>query len=291
MPHKAGFVNIIGKPNAGKSTLMNALVGEKLSIITSKVQTTRHRILGILNGHNYQIVFSDTPGIIQPHYMLQQAMMKTIDTALEDADIFLLMTEINDDFDNIAITGKISAAAVPVLLLLNKIDLSNQTEVNEKIAYWKEKHPAFEIIPVSALNNFNIDFVLSRIVELLPVAEPYYPKEELTDKSERFFAAEIIREKILQNYQKEIPYSVEVVVENFREEKSIIRMSAVIYVNRDSQKAIIIGSKGTALKKTGTQARKELEKFFGNKVFIELYVKVSKNWRDNDKQLKRFGYL
>lgn len=291
MAHKAGYVNIIGNPNVGKSTLMNVLVGENLSIITPKIQTTRHRIIGIVNDGDYQIVFSDTPGLLEPHYLLQEAMMKTVNTALEDADIFLLMTEVDGNFVHDNVLQKIVNSKIPVLLLINKIDLSNQEVVNEKINNWKAKYPSFDIIAISALEKFNIDTVLNKIITLLPESEPYFSKDELTDKPERFFVSEIIREKILKFYQKEIPYSVEIEVESFKEEESIIKLRAIIYVARDSQKGIIIGHNGAALKKVGTEARKDLERFFQKQVFIELYVKVNPDWRDNEKQLKRFGYI
>jgi GTP-binding protein Era len=291
MAHKAGFVNIIGNPNVGKSTLMNVLVGEKLSIITPKIQTTRHRILGISNDKDYQIVFSDTPGVLKPHYLLQEAMMKNVESALEDADVFLLMTEIGEDFNDERVLNKITKSGIPVLLLINKIDTSSQEKVMEKINHWKNAYPAFDIIPLSALEKFNTDLVLNKITSLLPESEPYFPKDELTDKPEKFFVSEIIREKLLRFYQKEIPYCAEVLIEEFKEESTIIRIRAIIYVARETQKGIIIGHKGAALKKTGTEARKDLEDFFQKHVYLELYVKVNKDWRDNEKQLKRFGYL
>ena len=291
MTHKAGFVNIIGNPNVGKSTLMNAFVGERLSIITSKAQTTRHRILGIVNGEDFQILFSDTPGIIKPAYELQASMMDFVKSAFEDADILIYMVEIgetalkDEDFFN-----KITNAKIPVLLLINKIDKSSQEEVEEKIAYWQEKVPNATIFAISALENFNIDSVFEKIVELLPVSPAFYPKDQLTDKPERFFVNEAIREKILMHYKKEIPYSVEIDTEEFFEEENIIKIRSVIMVERDSQKGIIIGHKGTALKRVGTEARKDLEKFFGKKIFLELYVKVNKDWRSKKDQLRRFGY-
>ena len=291
MTHKAGFVNIIGNPNVGKSTLMNALVGEKLSIITSKSQTTRHRILGIVNGEDYQIVFSDTPGIIKPAYELQESMMDFVKGAFEDADVLIYMVEVgekelkNEDFFRRIINSKI-----PVILLLNKIDKSSQEEVQEKIDFWKKKVPNSFVYIISALEKFNVDTVFYKIIELLPEAPPFYPKDQLTDKPERFFVNEAIREKILQQYKKEIPYSVEVDTESFIEEDDIIKIRAVIMVERETQKGIIIGHKGTAIKRVGTDARKDLQFFFGKKIFLELYVKVNKNWRSNDRQLKRFGY-
>jgi len=291
MKHKAGFVNIIGNPNVGKSTLMNVLIGEKLSIITSKAQTTRHRILGIFNTDDYQVVFSDTPGIIKPAYELQESMMDFVKTAFEDADVLIYMVETGEkDLKNEAFFKKIKEVKIPVLLLLNKIDKSSQEMLEQQVAYWKETVPNAEIHPISALENFNIPTVMKRIVELLPESPPFYPKDQLTDKPERFFVNETIREKILMHYKKEIPYSVEIETEEFKEEKKIIRIRSVIMVERDTQKGIIIGHKGAALKRVGTEARKDLEKFFGKKIFMELYVKVNKNWRSNNNMLKRFGY-
>jgi len=291
MKHKAGFVNIIGNPNVGKSTLMNVLIGEKLSIITSKAQTTRHRILGIVNTDDYQVVFSDTPGIIKPAYELQESMMDFVKTAFEDADVLVYMVETGEkDLKNEAFFNKIKEVKIPVLLLLNKIDKSSQELLEQQVAYWKETVPNAEIHPISALENFNIPTVMKRIVELLPESPPFYPKDQLTDKPERFFVNETIREKILMHYKKEIPYSVEIETEEFKEETKIIRIRSVIMVERDTQKGIIIGHKGAALKRVGTEARKDLEKFFGKKIFMELYVKVNKNWRSNNNQLKRFGY-
>lgn len=289
--HKSGFVNIIGNPNVGKSTLMNAFVGEKLSIITSKAQTTRHRIFGIVNGDDFQVVFSDTPGIIKPAYELQESMMGFVKSALEDADVLLYMVEIgekglkDEDFFK-----KIEKSQMPVLLLLNKIDTSEQSFLEEQVDYWKGLLPKVEVHPISALENFGVEEVFQRILELLPEGPAYFPKDQITDKPERFFVNESIREKILQNYKKEIPYAVEVETEEFIEDEKIIRIRSVIMVERDSQKGIIIGHKGTALKKVGIAARKDLEKFFGKQVHIELYVKVNKNWRSNQNQLKRFGY-
>jgi len=291
MSHKAGFVNIIGNPNVGKSTLMNAFVGEKLSIITSKAQTTRHRILGIVNGDDFQVVLSDTPGIIKPAYELQESMMDFVKSAFEDADVLLYMVEIgeqelkDEDFFN-----KIKGSKIPVLLLLNKIDKSNQEQLENQVQLWSEKVPNAEIFPISALEGFNITEVFNRIIDLLPESPPFYPKDQLTDKPERFFINETIREKILIHYKKEIPYAVEVETEEFLEEDTIIRVRSVIMVERDTQKGIIIGHKGSALKRVGTEARIDLEKFFGKQIHIELYVKVNKNWRSNQQQLKRFGY-
>ena len=289
--HKAGFVNIIGNPNVGKSTLMNAFVGEKLSIITSKAQTTRHRILGIVNGDDFQVVLSDTPGIIKPAYELQESMMGFVKSAFEDADVLIYMVEIGEkELKDEAFFNKITNSKIPVLLLLNKIDNSNQEELETQSALWQEKVPNAEFYPISALEGFNVKNVLERIVELLPESPPFYPKDQLTDKPERFFVNEKIREKILMHYKKEIPYAVEVDTEEFHEEDSIIRMRSVIMVERETQKGIIIGHKGSALKRVGVEARKDLEKFFGKQVHLELYVKVNKNWRSNQNQLKRFGY-
>lgn len=291
MGHKSGFVNIIGNPNVGKSTLMNAFVGEKLSIITSKAQTTRHRILGIVNGDDFQMILSDTPGIIKPAYELQSSMMDFVKSAFEDADILLYMVEIGEkSLKDEHFFTKLQHSEIPVLLLLNKIDTSEQHILEEQVQFWQEQLPKAEIHPISALQNFNVKEVFHRILELLPESPPYYPKDQLTDKPERFFVNEIIREKILQFYKKEIPYSVEIDTEEFFEDESIIRMRSVIMVERDSQKGIIIGHKGVALKRVGVEARKDLEKFFDKQVYLELYVKVNKNWRNDPKQLKRFGY-
>lgn len=289
--HKAGFVNIIGNPNVGKSTLMNAFVGEKLSIITSKAQTTRHRILGIVNGDDFQMILSDTPGIIKPAYQLQSSMMDFVKSAFEDADVLLYMVEIGEKaLKDEAFFEKIKNSKIPVLLLLNKVDTATQDLLEEQVQYWQEMLPSVELHPISALSNFNVKGVFERIVELLPKSPAYYPKDQLTDKPERFFVNETIREKILLNYKKEIPYAVEIETEEFFEDEDIIRMRAVIMVERDSQKGILIGHKGAALKKVGVESRKDLEKFFGKQVHIELYVKVNKNWRSNARQLKRFGY-
>ncbi|MEZ0005846.1 GTP-binding protein Era [Flavobacterium sp. 28YEA47A] len=291
MSHKAGFVNIIGNPNVGKSTLMNAFVGERLSIITSKAQTTRHRILGIVNGEDFQVVLSDTPGIIKPAYELQSSMMDFVKLAFEDADVLIYMVEVGEkELKDESFFNKIIHAKIPVLLLLNKIDKSNQEQLEEQIALWKEKVPNAEIYPISALENFNVKEVFARIIELLPESPPFYPKDALTDKPERFFVNEIIREKILINYEKEIPYSVEIETEEFIEDENIIRIRSVIMVERDTQKGIIIGHKGLALKKVGVQSREDLEKFFGKQIHIELFVKVNKDWRSNAYQLRRFGY-
>ena len=291
MNHKAGFVNIIGNPNVGKSTLMNAFVGERLSIITSKAQTTRHRILGIVNGENFQIIFSDTPGIIKPAYELQESMMDFVKSAFDDADILIYMVEIGETaLKDEQFFNKITNANIPVLLLINKIDTSNQETVEKSVIYWQEKVPNAEVFLISALENFNIQTVFNRIIELLPQSPPFYPKDQLTDKPERFFVNEAIREKILLHYKKEIPYAVEVDTEEFLESDNIIRIRAVIMVERDTQKGIIIGHKGDAIKRVGIEARKDLEKFFDKKIHLDLYVKVNKNWRSDKRQLRRFGY-
>jgi len=289
--HKAGFVNIIGNPNVGKSTLMNAFIGEKLSIITSKAQTTRHRILGIVNGDDFQVILSDTPGIIKPAYELQESMMDFVKSAFEDADVLLYMVEIGEkELKDEAFFNKIKNSKIPVLLLLNKIDNSNQEQLEEQAELWQNKVPNAEFFPISALQGFNVKNVFDRIIELLPESPAFYPKDQLTDKPERFFVNEAIREKILMHYKKEIPYAVEVDTEEFFEEDKIIRMRSVIMVERETQKGIIIGHKGSALKRVGVEARKDLEKFFGKQVHLELYVKVNKNWRSNQNQLRRFGY-
>ncbi len=291
MEHKAGFVNIIGNPNVGKSTLMNVLMGEKLSIITHKAQTTRHRILGILNEENYQIVFSDTPGIIKPAYKLQESMMNFVQSAFQDADVLIYMVEIGEkSLKDEALFEKIKNTKIPLLLLINKIDLAQQKAVEEQINLWKEKVPNADILPISALNKFNIEKILVRIKELLPEAPAFYEKDAITDKPERFFVSESIREKILKHYKKEVPYSVQVEVEEFKEEEEIIRIRAIIFVMRESQRGIIIGHKGAGIKRIGTESRKELERFFGKKIFLETPVKVKKNWRDDRRQLKSFGY-
>jgi GTP-binding protein Era len=291
MSHRSGFVNILGNPNVGKSTIMNALVGEKLSIITSKAQTTRHRIMGIVNGDDFQIVYSDTPGILKPRYKLQESMMTFVNIALTDADIILYVTDVTEKTgDETGYTAKILESGIPVIVAINKIDLSNQQDLERITGFWEEKFPGSPIIPVSALKVFNLDTLLNAVVSKLPEGAPYFPKDQLTDKYERFFASEIIREKILMNYQKEIPYSAEVEIESFKEEESIIRIRALIHVTRESQKGIVIGHKGEKLKKTGTEARLDMEEFFGKKVFLEMYVKVTKDWRDKPQELKRFGY-
>jgi GTP-binding protein Era len=291
MTHKAGYVNIIGNPNVGKSTLMNAFVGERLSIITSKAQTTRHRILGIVNGDDFQILFSDTPGIIKPAYELQASMMDFVKSAFEDADILIYMIESGEKaLKDQEFFKKITNTKVPVLLLINKIDQSSQEEVEKQMAYWQEKVPNALVYPISALEKFNVNTIFDKIVELLPLSPPFYPKDQLTDKPERFFVNEAIREKILMHYKKEIPYSVEIETEEFYEDDKIIKIRSIIMVERDSQKGIIIGHKGLSLKRVGTEARKDLEKFFEKKIFLELYVKVNKDWRNNKNQLRRFGY-
>jgi GTP-binding protein Era len=292
MKHQSGFVNIIGHPNVGKSTLMNQLVGEKLSIITSKAQTTRHRILGIVNEENYQIVYSDTPGIIDPAYKLQEGMMKFVYNSLEDADVILLMVECGQkSLKNESLLKYIKKTELPVLVLVNKIDLKDQKLLEEQVGYWSEIFPNAEITPISALHEFNIDYVKNRIIDLLPECPPYYPKDSLTDKSERFFVEEKIREKILMTYDQEVPYSVEVAVEEFKESEDIIRIRANIFVARDSQKGILIGKGGSKLKKVGSEARVDLQKFFEKQIYLNLFVKVNKDWRNDEKQLKRFGYL
>jgi GTP-binding protein Era len=289
--HKAGFVNIIGNPNVGKSTLMNAFVGEKLSIITSKAQTTRHRILGIVNGEDFQMILSDTPGVIKPAYGLQESMMDFVKSAFEDADVLLYMVEIGEKaLKDQKFYERLKNSKVPVLLLLNKIDTADQKLLEDQVQYWQAEFPEAELYPISALNNFNVKEVFGRIIELLPEAPPYYPKDQLTDKPERFFVNETIREKILKYYKKEIPYSVEIETEEFFEDEKIIRIRSIILVERDSQKGILIGHKGKALKKVGVQSRKELESFFDKQVHLELVVKVAKNWRSDPNQLRRFGY-
>ena len=289
--HKSGFVNIIGNPNVGKSTLMNAFIGEDLSITTPKAQTTRHRILGLLNNDEYQIVFSDTPGIIQPGYALQEHMMDFVQSTFEDADVFLFLTEPSEKpLKDERFLRKLKDTEVPVLLIINKIDLTEQKELERVVEHWQQVLPNAEIYPVSALNNFNTDVLLQRILELLPEGPSYFSKEELSDKDERFFVSEMVREAILKNYQKEIPYAVQVEVEEFKEEENIIRIRSTIYVERDTQKSIIIGHQGKMIKRTGTDARKRMEAFFKKKIFLDLFVKVRKNWRQNEDQLRRFGY-
>lgn len=291
MDFKAGFVNILGNPNVGKSTLMNRLVGERLSIITNKSQTTRHRIKGIVNGENYQIIFSDTPGVVKPSYKMQEYMLDFSKSAIIDADIILYVTDTVESNDkNPDFIQKVNASEAPVLLVINKIDLTTPDKLDTLFDRWKELIPRAEIFPISATENFNVDNLYQRILELLPVGEPYFGKDDLTDMPARFFVNEIIREKILLNYEKEVPYSVEVVVEEFKEDDKRINISAVINVERESQKGILIGKQGAALKKVGTEARKDIETFFGKKVFLSLFVKVLKDWRNKENELKQFGY-
>ncbi|MDE7467553.1 MAG: GTPase Era [Muribaculaceae bacterium] len=291
--HKAGFVNIVGNPNVGKSTLMNDLVGERVSIITNKVQTTRHRIMGIVNTPDYQIVFSDTPGVLSPKYKLQESMLSYSEGALTDADVLLYVTDVVEDpTKNADFLARVAAEKVPVLLVINKIDLlKGQNDLEKIVARWKEMLPNAEIFPTSAKEGFNVNNLMSRIVELLPEGEPYFGKDALTDKPARFFVTEIIREKILTNYDKEVPYSAEVIVEKFEEKEKSIHIMAVIYVERDSQKGILIGKGGEKLKKVGTEARKDIEKFFDKSVFLELFVKVEPNWRNRENKLRSFGYI
>lgn len=289
--HKSGFVNIVGNPNVGKSTLTNLLVGEKISIITSKAQTTRHRILGIVNTEEYQIVYSDTPGVLHPNYKLQESMMNFSVSALNDADVLLYMTDvIEKNVKNEEFLSKVQKVEVPVLLLINKIDQTNQQDLEQLVSEWHELLPKAEIYPISALNKFNIETVKKRIIELLPESPPYFEKDAMTDRPARFFVTEIVREKILLYYQKEIPYSVEVIVEEFKEEKDIINIRILIVTERPTQKGIIIGHQGKALKKVGMMARKDIERFFDKKVFLEMYVKVENDWRNRDNLLKQYGY-
>ncbi len=289
--HKAGFVNIIGKPNAGKSTLMNALVGEKLSIVTPKAQTTRHRIISILNGEDYQIVFSDTPGIIDPGYKMQECMMAFVDEAFKDADVLIYLVDASERPEAEHLSPDLIATKIPVILVINKVDQSTQEKIDDNIIKWKKILPNAELIVVSALRKFNIDSLTNLIVNLLPESPPYYDKDTLTDRSQRFFVSEIIREKALLLYYKEIPYCIEIDIDEFKEEENIFRISAIIYVVRDSQKVIVIGEGGKSIKRLGTDARKDIEEFLGKKVFLQLFVKVQKNWRDNVLLLKKFGYI
>ena len=289
--HKSGFVNIVGNPNVGKSTLMNALVGEKISIITSKAQTTRHRILGIVNGEDFQIVYSDTPGVLKPNYKMQEAMLEFSKSALTDADVLLYVTDVVDRPEkNAKFVKMVNASSAPVILVINKIDQIDQKQLEKKVEEWKNIIPRAEILPMAALHKFNLEPLLRRIKELLPESPPFFDKDQLTDKPARFFVTEIIREKILLNYDKEIPYSVEVEVERFKEEENIIRINALIYVERDSQKGIIIGRGGKSLKHIGIEARKDIEAFFDKQVYLELYVKVEKDWRSKEDKLRQFGY-
>lgn len=291
MAHKSGFVNIVGSPNVGKSTLMNQLVGEKLSIVTSKAQTTRHRILGIVNDENYQIVFSDTPGVVNAAYKLHEAMMEYVNTSLKDADILLFITDtFESEMNHKETLEKIKKLKVPVLCLINKIDLSNQENLTQRVQYWQEQLPAALIYPISALHKFNIDQIWKKILELIPESPPYYDKEEISDRPMRFFISEIIREKIFLHCQKEIPYSCQVEIEDYKEEESLTRIRAIIIVERDSQRGIIIGKGGEMLKRIGREARLEMEKFVGQKVFLENYVKVDKDWRSTEAKLKKYGY-
>lgn len=291
MAHKSGFVNILGNPNVGKSTIMNSLVGEKLSIVTPKVQTTRHRIMGIVNGEDFQIVYSDTPGILKPKYSLQESMMDFVNSAVTDADLILYTTDVTEKNPGPSeYLDRIKQSGIPVIVIINKIDLSNQGELETLVEKWSNLFPDSQIIPVSALKNFNLDTLLKAILDRLPEGPAYYPKDQLTDRYERFFAAEIIREKILLNYKKEIPYSVEIEIESFKEEEKLLRISAIIHVERDNQKGIIIGHKGSMLKKTGTEARIEMEDFFRKKVFLEMRVRVTRDWREKPNILKKFGY-
>lgn len=289
--HKAGFVNIVGNPNVGKSTLMNLLVGERISIATFKSQTTRHRIMGIVNTEEAQIVFSDTPGVLKPNYKLQESMLAFSESALQDADVLLYVTDVVEKTDkNDEFLDKVEKLNVPILVLINKIDLSNQKELEDLVSEWQKKLPNAEVYPISAMAKFNVDNVLHRIMELLPDSPPYFDKDQLTDKPARFFVTEIIREKILLYYDKEVPYSVEAVVEQFKETDTGIRISAVLYVERESQKGIIIGHRGVALKKMSTEARKSLENFFGKHIYLEIFVKVDKDWRNSTKRLEAYGY-
>lgn len=290
-PHKAGFVSIIGKPNVGKSTLMNAMVGERLSIITSKAQTTRHRIMGILSGDDFQIIYSDTPGIIKPEYELHETMMRFVTSSFEDSDLILFVTDLYEKYEGEKVIDYLKEVNVPVILVMNKIDLAKGSQAEDKVDYWKEIMNFHDTVMVSALENTGIEGVFEKIIEHLPEHPAYFPKDTLTDKPERFFVDEMIREKIFKQYKKEIPYSCEVVTTSFKEDENIIRISADIYVERDSQKGIVIGHKGESLKKVGTAAREDLEAFFGKKIFLETHVKVEKDWRKKEAKLKRFGYL
>jgi GTP-binding protein Era len=290
MAHQSGFVNIIGKPNVGKSTLINALTGEKISIITHKAQTTRQRIIGIVNDENYQIVFSDTPGILQPHYKLQEAMMREVQSAFEDADILLYLVEIGETTEQEEVINKIKETKIPVIVVINKIDLTDQPTLEAKILQWQQVFPDADIIPVSALRKANLQSVFASILAKLPESPAYYDKDALTDKTTRFFVAEKIREKILLNYRKEIPYSVEIAVDQYKETEGLIHIIAYIFVARESQKAIILGHQGLAIKRVGTQSRIELEEWLGKKIFLELSVKVVKDWRNSENELKKFGY-
>ncbi|MBK7852456.1 MAG: GTPase Era [Bacteroidetes bacterium] len=290
MGHQAGFVSIIGKPNVGKSTLMNRLVGQSLSIVTPKAQTTRHRIKGILNDENYQVVFSDTPGILEPHYLLQEKMMDFVTESLKDADAVLYISDLSEAYGDEDLMRRLLQIKVPVVVVINKMDQSSPDEINKLVHGWKKKLNPHAIIPISALKDFNVEQVRDALLALMPEAPPYFPKENLSDASERFFVSEIIREKIFMHYQQEIPYSAEVGIEEFKEENKIIRINAVIFVERDSQKGILIGKGGESIKRIGTEARKDIERFLGKKVFLELFVKVEKDWRKSENKLRRFGY-
>ena len=291
MSHRAGFVNIIGSPNVGKSTLMNKLVGEKLSIITSKMQTTRHRILGIVNDDKYQIIFSDTPGILDPGYKLHENMMKFVAEAIQDADVLIVMTDIYESLEKLKKrSDKLAQLEIPVLVLINKIDQSDAEKLVEQVDAWKKLVPKAEILPISALHDLGCDFILPRIIELLPESPPYFGKDELTDRNTRFFISEIIREKILIQFKKEVPYSCEVVVEEYKEDENIVRIRANIIVSRTTQKGILIGHRGEKIKKLGTASRKDIEKFIGSKVHLALFVKVDKDWRNKEDKLKKYGY-
>ncbi len=289
--HKSGFINIIGSPNVGKSTLMNQLVGERISIITSKAQTTRHRIFGIVNEEDYQMVFSDTPGVLRPNYKLQENMMGFVNTALQDADVILLMVDpYEKDLNNPEVLVKVKASTVPVICLINKMDQADNAKLDEAFTYWTTQIPRATVMPISALHKFNIDFIKAKILELLPECPPYYPKDELTDRPLRFFITEMVREKILLHYQKEIPYSCEVMIEEYEESPEIDRMRIIIIVERESQKGIMIGHGGEGLKRVGREARKDIEAFIQKKVFMQLYVKVDKDWRSEESKLKKYGY-
>lgn len=290
-PFKSGFISIVGNPNVGKSTLLNAVVGERLSIITPKAQTTRHRIFGIVSGQDYQYVFSDTPGILEPGYKLQENMMKFVNASLEDADLILHMVELGEKHQPSHVLDQIYRGSTPVIMLINKIDLARGSQLQDKATYWKEMLPVKEIIGVSALEKINLELVMSRIREIMPEHPAFFPEDTLTDKTERFICSEIIREKIFLNYKKEVPYSCEVGIESFVEETDIIRVRAIIFVERSTQKGIVIGNKGESLKKTATEARLDMESFFGKKVFLETYVKVEKDWRKKERSLKKFGYI